>query len=132
MDRGKSGMTRGAKSKIAQHPADLFALGSKSSHDSSDSKRTNIIHNKAGTSSSSSKYLFFRFKINFFIYYCFTQLKILMLNYIYLKLTFKNIFILFNKKYYEINSEKSKKLLLLFLNLLNKAILKFTDKCNFY
>ena len=55
MERGKTGTGRGAKSKIAQHPADLFALGSKSSRsDNTDSKRPGVIHGKSGSSSSSS------------------------------------------------------------------------------
>lgn len=55
MDRGKAGIGRGAKNKIAQHPSDLFALGSKSSrNESSDVKRPGVIHSKASSSSSTS------------------------------------------------------------------------------
>lgn len=56
MDRGKTGLGRAAKSKIAQHPSDLFALGSKSSrNESSDSKnRPGVIHPKPGGSSATS------------------------------------------------------------------------------
>lgn len=55
MDRGKTGTGRGAKSKIAQHPADLFALGSKNSRgETTDPKRPGVIHGKPGPSSSSS------------------------------------------------------------------------------
>lgn len=55
MDRGKTGTGRGAKSKIAQHPADLFALGSKNSRaETTDSKRPGVIHGKPGTSASNS------------------------------------------------------------------------------
>lgn len=60
MDRGKAGIGRGAKNKIAQHPSDLFALGSKSSrNENSDVKRPGVIHSKASSSSSTSgKYYF--------------------------------------------------------------------------
>ena len=55
MDRGKTGMGRGGKSKMAQHPPDLFALGTKSSRsDSSDSKRPGVIHGKSTSSAMSS------------------------------------------------------------------------------
>ena len=55
MDRGKTGTGRGSKSKIAQHPSDLFALGSKSSRsESTDSKRPGVILGKSGPSNSSS------------------------------------------------------------------------------
>lgn len=55
MDRSKAGIGRGAKSKIAQHPPDLFALGSKSSRsESSDVKRPGVIHSKPSSSSSTS------------------------------------------------------------------------------
>lgn len=55
MERGKTGTGRGAKSKIAQHPADLFALGAKSSRgEATDSKRPGVIHGKPGASSSTS------------------------------------------------------------------------------
>ncbi|XP_012235506.1 integrator complex subunit 1 [Linepithema humile] len=56
MDRGKTGLGRAVKSKIAQHPSDLFALGSKSSrNESSDSKnRPGVIHPKPGGSSATS------------------------------------------------------------------------------
>ncbi|XP_011642756.1 integrator complex subunit 1 isoform X2 [Pogonomyrmex barbatus] len=56
MERGKTGIGRAVKSKIAQHPSDLFALGSKSSrNDNSDSKnRPGVIHSKASSSSTSS------------------------------------------------------------------------------
>lgn len=55
MDRGKAGIGRGAKNKIAQHPSDLFALGSKSSrNENSDVKRPGVIHSKASSSSSTS------------------------------------------------------------------------------
>lgn len=55
MDRGKAGIGRGAKSKIAQHPSDLFALGSKGSRtESSDAKRPGVIHSKPSSSSSTT------------------------------------------------------------------------------
>ncbi|XP_034943269.1 integrator complex subunit 1 isoform X2 [Chelonus insularis] len=56
MERNKPAIISRSKSKIAQHPPDLFALGSKSSRveSSLDSKRSGIIHNKPSTSSSSS------------------------------------------------------------------------------
>ncbi|XP_012280876.1 integrator complex subunit 1 [Orussus abietinus] len=55
MDRSKAGVGRGAKNKVAQHPADLFALGAKSSRgESSDTKRPGVIHGKTSGSSSSS------------------------------------------------------------------------------
>ena len=55
MDRGKAGIGRGAKSKIAQHPSDLFALGSKSSrNESSDVKIPVVIHSKPSSSSTST------------------------------------------------------------------------------
>lgn len=55
MDRGKAGIGRGAKSKIAQHPSDLFALGSKvQRNESSDVKRPGVIHSKPSSSSSTS------------------------------------------------------------------------------
>ncbi|KAF7414832.1 hypothetical protein HZH68_003321 [Vespula germanica] len=55
MDRGKTSIGRGAKNKIAQHPSDLFALGSKSSRgENSDVKRPGVIHPKtSGTASTS-------------------------------------------------------------------------------
>lgn len=55
MDRGKTSVGRGAKNKIAQHPSDLFALGSKSSRgENSDAKRPGVIHPKpSGTASTS-------------------------------------------------------------------------------
>lgn len=47
MDRGKTSIGRGAKNKIAQHPSDLFALGSKSSRgENADVKRPGVIHPK--------------------------------------------------------------------------------------
>ncbi|XP_015601368.1 integrator complex subunit 1 isoform X2 [Cephus cinctus] len=53
MDRAKTGIGRGAKNKIAQHPSDLFALGSKSSRgETSDTKRPGVIHGKPGPSSA--------------------------------------------------------------------------------
>ncbi|XP_072761874.1 integrator complex subunit 1 [Anoplolepis gracilipes] len=56
MERGKTGLGRAVKSKIAQHPSDLFALGSKSSrNENSDSKtRPGVIHSKPSGSSSTS------------------------------------------------------------------------------
>ncbi|KAG7214008.1 hypothetical protein KM043_001378 [Ampulex compressa] len=55
MDRGKTGIGRGAKNKIAQHPSDLFALGSKSSRgESSDTKRPGVIHSKPSGSAATS------------------------------------------------------------------------------
>ncbi|XP_017798364.1 PREDICTED: integrator complex subunit 1 [Habropoda laboriosa] len=55
MDRGKAGIGRGAKNKIAQHPSDLFALGSKGSrNENSDAKRPGVIHSKPSSSSSTS------------------------------------------------------------------------------
>lgn len=56
MERGKTGIGRAVKNKIAQHPSDLFALGSKSSrNDNSDSKsRPGVIHSKPSSSSTSS------------------------------------------------------------------------------
>lgn len=56
MDRNKPAIISRAKSKIAQHPPDLFALGSKSSNrgESLESKRPGVIHGKASTSSSST------------------------------------------------------------------------------
>lgn len=62
MDRGKVGVGRGGKSKIAQHPPDLFALGTKNSRsESSESKRPGVIHGKptSSLSSVSSEYIFF-------------------------------------------------------------------------
>lgn len=55
MDRGKTSIGRGAKNKIAQHPSDLFALGSKSSRgENADVKRPGVIHPKtSGTASTS-------------------------------------------------------------------------------
>lgn len=53
MDRGKAGIGRGAKSKIAQHPSDLFALGSKGSrNENSDVKRPGVIHSKQSSNTS--------------------------------------------------------------------------------
>ncbi|XP_011171982.1 integrator complex subunit 1 [Solenopsis invicta] len=56
MERGKTGLGRAAKNKIAQHPSDLFALGSKNSrNDNSDSKsRPGVIHSKPSGSSTTS------------------------------------------------------------------------------
>ncbi|XP_032686897.1 integrator complex subunit 1 isoform X2 [Odontomachus brunneus] len=56
MDRGKAGVGRAGKSKIAQHPSDLFALGSKSSrNESSDAKnRPGVAHTKPSSSLSTS------------------------------------------------------------------------------
>jgi len=56
MERGKTGIGRAVKSKIAQHPSDLFALGSKSSrNENSDSKtRPGVIHPKPSGSSTTS------------------------------------------------------------------------------
>lgn len=53
MDRGKSSQSvrGGAKSKITQHPQDIFALGSKPTS-SSDSKRTSSTHSKSSSSTS--------------------------------------------------------------------------------
>lgn len=48
MDRsGKTTQGRGGKAKIPQYPADLFALGTKSS---SETKRSGVVHNKPSTS----------------------------------------------------------------------------------
>lgn len=48
MDRGKSGPGRGGKSKVPQHPAEVYALGSKSGNEA---KRTvPVPHAKAGPS----------------------------------------------------------------------------------
>lgn len=47
MERGKSGSGRGGKSKVPQHPAEVYALGSKAG---SEAKRTvPLPHNKAVT-----------------------------------------------------------------------------------
>lgn len=47
MERGKSGTGRGGKSKVPQHPAEVYALGSKAG---SEAKRTvPVPHNKAVT-----------------------------------------------------------------------------------
>ncbi|XP_025155435.1 integrator complex subunit 1 isoform X3 [Harpegnathos saltator] len=56
MDRGKTGVGRAGKSKIAQHPSDLFALGSKSSrNESSDAKnRPGVVHTKPSSSLTTS------------------------------------------------------------------------------
>ncbi|XP_076239229.1 integrator complex subunit 1 isoform X3 [Calliopsis andreniformis] len=55
MDRSKAGIGRGAKSKIAQHPSDLFALGSKGSrNENSDAKRPGVIHSKPSSSATTS------------------------------------------------------------------------------
>ncbi|XP_063991596.1 integrator complex subunit 1 [Diachasmimorpha longicaudata] len=55
MDRAKSGITRGPKSKIAHHPPDLFALGSKTPRNETlESKRPGSIYGKAGSSSASN------------------------------------------------------------------------------
>lgn len=56
MDRSKTGVGRTSKSKIAQHPSDLFALGSKSSrNENSDTKtRPGVIHPKPSSSSTTS------------------------------------------------------------------------------
>ncbi|KAK0167256.1 hypothetical protein PV327_004680 [Microctonus hyperodae] len=54
MERNKPAIISRTKNKIAQHPADLFALGSKNSRgESLDSKRPGVIHGKPSTSSSS-------------------------------------------------------------------------------
>lgn len=48
MERGKSGPGRGGKSKVPQHPAEVYALGSKSG---SEAKRNvPVPHSKAGSS----------------------------------------------------------------------------------
>lgn len=45
MERGKTGTGRGGKSKVPQHPAEVYALGSKAG---SEAKRTvPVPHNKA-------------------------------------------------------------------------------------
>lgn len=56
MDRGKTGVGRAGKSKIAQHPSDLFALGSKSSrNENSDAKnRPGVSHTKPSSSLTTS------------------------------------------------------------------------------
>ncbi|XP_008559998.1 integrator complex subunit 1 [Microplitis demolitor] len=54
MERNKPAIISRAKSKIAQHPPDLFALGSKSGRDVLESKRPGVIHSKPSTSSTSS------------------------------------------------------------------------------
>ncbi|KAJ9601644.1 hypothetical protein L9F63_000177 [Diploptera punctata] len=53
MERGKSSQGRGAKAKTPQYPADLFALGSKSSRvEGTEAKRPGVVHGKPGTSHS--------------------------------------------------------------------------------
>lgn len=55
MERGKSGTGRGSKNKIAPHPSDFIALGSKSSRgDVQDTKRPGVGHAKSSSSSSTS------------------------------------------------------------------------------
>jgi len=55
MDRGKTGVGRAVKSKIAQHPSDLFVLGSKNSrNENSDSKSRQGVHTKSSSSSATS------------------------------------------------------------------------------
>lgn len=59
MDRNKPGVGRGVKGKIAQHPSDLFALGSKSSrNESSDSKTRPGVIKPSGSSMTSGKRAF--------------------------------------------------------------------------
>ena len=53
MERGKTSQGRGAKAKTQQYPADLFALGSKSSRiEGTEAKRVGVVHGKPGTSHS--------------------------------------------------------------------------------
>ncbi|PSN34195.1 hypothetical protein C0J52_18279 [Blattella germanica] len=53
MERGKTSQGRGAKSKTQQYPADLYALGSKSSRiEGSEAKRAGVVHGKPGPSHS--------------------------------------------------------------------------------
>jgi len=55
MDRGKVSQGRGAKTKTQQYPADLFALGSKSSRiEGGEAKRVGVVHGKPGSSHSFS------------------------------------------------------------------------------
>jgi hypothetical protein len=55
MDRGKTSQGRGAKTKTQQYPADLFALGSKSSRmEGGEAKRIGVVHGKPGGSHSFS------------------------------------------------------------------------------
>ncbi|XP_074109265.1 integrator complex subunit 1 [Cotesia typhae] len=54
MERNKPAIISRAKSKIAQHPPDLFALGSKSSRDVLESKRPGVIHSKPSAPASSA------------------------------------------------------------------------------
>ncbi|OXU26086.1 hypothetical protein TSAR_012850 [Trichomalopsis sarcophagae] len=56
MERGKSGTGRGSKNKIAPHPSDFIALGSKSTSrsDAPDTKRPGVGLTKPGLSSSTS------------------------------------------------------------------------------
>lgn len=55
MDRGKASQGRGAKTKTQQYPADLFALGSKSSRmEGGEAKRAGVVHGKPGGSHSFS------------------------------------------------------------------------------
>lgn len=63
MERGKSGTGRGSKNKIAPHPSDFIALGSKSSRgDVPDTKRPGVGLTKPGSSSTSTS------KLNCFLY----------------------------------------------------------------
>jgi hypothetical protein len=53
MERGKVSQGRGAKTKTQQYPADLFALGSKSSRiEGGEAKRVGVVHGKPGSSHS--------------------------------------------------------------------------------
>ncbi|XP_021917589.1 integrator complex subunit 1 [Zootermopsis nevadensis] len=55
MERGKASQGRGAKTKTQQYPADLFALGSKSSRmEGGEAKRVGVVHGKPGASHSFS------------------------------------------------------------------------------
>jgi len=71
MDRGKTSQGRGAKTKTQQYPADLFALGSKSSRmESGETKRTGVVHGKpVGSHSFSSRGLSVK-KKSAYMYVC--------------------------------------------------------------
>lgn len=69
MERGKASQGRGAKTKTQQYPADLFALGSKSSRmEGGEAKRVGVVHGKPGASHSfSSKHLTIKIISSYFL-----------------------------------------------------------------
>ena len=58
MERGKTGSGRGSKNKIAPPLSDFIALGSKSTRDTSDSKRTNVNLSKSAAGSSTTSKIY--------------------------------------------------------------------------